>query len=88
MNHFWGFLGGASGKDPTCQCKQTEEMWDPLLGWEDSLEGGHGKPLQLSCLEDPTDREAWAATVHRVVQSRTQLKLLSMHAHSEQLPEL
>ena len=25
--------------------------------------GGHGNPLQNSCLENPTDREAWPATV-------------------------
>ena len=50
--------------------------------------GGHGKPLQLSCLENSMDRGAWAVTVHRVTQSQTQLKLLSMQAHNEQLPEL
>ena len=27
---------------------------------------GNGNPLQYSCLEDPTDRGAWLATVHRV----------------------
>ena len=39
--------------------------------------GGHGKPLQYSCLENPMDREARWATVHRVTQSQTQLKRLS-----------
>ena len=38
--------------------------------------GGHGNPLQYSYLENPLDRGAWQATVHRV-QSRTQLKRLS-----------
>ena len=28
--------------------------------------GGHGNPLQYSCLENPMDREAWQATVHRI----------------------
>ena len=28
-------------------------------------EGGHGNPLQYSWLENPTDRGAWWATVHR-----------------------
>ena len=28
--------------------------------------GGLGNPLQDSCLENPTDRETWKATVHRV----------------------
>ena len=36
--------------------------------------------LQYSCLENPTDRGAWWAAVHRVAQSRTRLKRLSMHA--------
>ena len=30
---------------------------------------GHGHPLQYSCLENPMDREAWQATVHRVSES-------------------
>ena len=33
--------------------------------------GGHGKPLQYSCLENPVDREAWQATVHGIVESDT-----------------
>ena len=45
-----------------------------------SPEGGHGKPLQYSCLENPTDRGAWWATVHRVAKSGTRLKRLSAHA--------
>ena len=28
--------------------------------------GGHGKPLQYSCLENPLDRGDWRATVQRV----------------------
>ena len=31
--------------------------------------GGHGNPLQYSCLENPKDRGAWWATVHRVAKS-------------------
>ena len=45
--------------------------------------GGSGNPLQYSCLENPTDRGAWQATVHRVTQSRTQLKRLSMHTYAK-----
>ena len=41
---------------------------------------GNGTPLQYSCLENPMDRGAWWAIVHGVIKSRTQLKLLSMHA--------
>ena len=33
--------------------------------------GGHGNPLQYSCLENPMDRGAWWAMVHRVEKNRT-----------------
>ena len=42
--------------------------------------GGHGNLPQCSCLENPVDRGAWWATVHRVTKSPTRLKRLSMHA--------
>ena len=40
---------------------------------------GNGSPLQYSRLENPMDRGAWWATVHRVTKNRTRLKRLSMH---------
>ena len=36
--------------------------------------GGHGNPLQYSCLENPVDRGAWRATVRGVTKSQTRLK--------------
>ena len=33
--------------------------------------GGHGNPLQYSCLENPMDRGDWRATVHGVTKSQT-----------------
>ena len=36
--------------------------------------GGHGSPLQHSCLENPMDRGARRATVYGVAQSWTQLR--------------
>ena len=33
--------------------------------------GRHGNPLQYSCLENPVDRGAWRATVHRIAESET-----------------
>ena len=33
--------------------------------------GGHGNPLQYSCLENPMSRGAWVVTVHRVTKSWT-----------------
>ena len=45
-----------------------------------SPEGGHGNPLQCSCLGNTTDRGGWWATVHRVAKSQTRLKQLSIQA--------
>ena len=39
---------------------------------------GHGNPLQYSCLENPMDRGARQATVHRVAESLTWLKWLNI----------
>ena len=38
--------------------------------------GGHGNPLQYSCLENPMDRGAWRAAVHGVAKSWTRLSNL------------
>ena len=35
--------------------------------------GGHGNPLQYSCLENPMDRAAYQAAVHKVTKSWTQM---------------
>ena len=47
-----------------------------------SPEGGNGNPPQYSCLENPMDREAWWATVHKIAKSQTRLKRLSTQAQS------
>ena len=60
------------------------DIRDPssVPGSERSSAGGHGNPLQCSCLENSVDRGAWWAMVHRVAKSWTRLKWLSMHTHS------
>ena len=35
--------------------------------------GGHGNPLQHSCLENSMGRETWQATVHGAAESRMRL---------------
>ena len=40
-------------------------------GLEDPLEGGHGNPLQYSCLDNTTDRGAWWTPVHSIAKSWT-----------------
>ena len=54
------------------------EGWIPESGRPPGR--GHGNPLQYSCLENPTDRVDWPATVHRVAKNLTQLKRLSTQA--------
>ena len=43
---------------------------------------GHDNPFQQSCMENPMDRGAWWATVHRVTKSQTGLKQLSTCTHA------
>ena len=49
--------------------KKTEpwRIWVELYS---IYRGGHGNPLQYSCLENPMDRGAWKATVHGVTRVR------------------
>ena len=59
--------------------------------WVGKSPGGeHSNPLQYSCLENPMDRGAWQATVHRVAKSQTGLKQpgsssMYIHKHTVQV---
>ena len=55
-----------------------QETWVQSLGQERSPGGGHGYPLQYSCLEHSMDKEAWQVTVHAVTKSWTQLSDLTL----------
>ena len=68
-----------SDKESTCNAGDVDEGLIPGSGR--SPGGGHGNPIQYSCLENPVDRGAWPATVHRVTKSWTRLKGLSTHTH-------
>ena len=50
----------SDGRESACNSGDL----DSISGWERSPGGGHGNPLQYSCLESPMDRRAWWATVH------------------------
>ena len=68
-----GFPGGSSQwvKNPPANAGDAKEM-SSIPGWVRSPEGGgHGNPLQYSCLENSIDRRAWWATVHRVAKLDT-----------------
>ena len=74
------FPGGANGKEYACQYRRHKV--DPWVGkipwrrkWTVFVNG------QYSGMENPMDREAWQATIHRVAKSWTQLKQLSMHMY-------
>ena len=66
---FLGFPGGSDGKDSMCNVGDLVSI--PGLGR--SPGGGHGNPLQYSCLENLMDRGAWRATVHGAAKSQTRL---------------
>ena len=62
-----GFPGGSESKESACNAGDLGSI--PDLGR--SPGGGHGNPFQYSCLENPMDRGAWRATVHRVTKTQT-----------------
>ena len=61
-----GFPGGSVGKE---LCLHAGDLGS-IPGLGRSPGEGHGKPLQYSCLENPTDRGVWRATVHGVARVR------------------
>jgi len=64
------FSAGASGKESICQCRRHKRHWFDL--WVEKIPWrGHGNPLQYSCLENPTYRGTWQATVHGTAKSQT-----------------
>ena len=60
-------LGGSDGKESACNAGDLGLI--PGLGR--SPGEGNNNLLQDSCLENPTDRGAWWATVHGVAKSWT-----------------
>ena len=74
-----GFPGGTCGKEHTCQSRRHKRCG--FTSWVGrSPGGGHGNPLQYSCLENPMDRGTWPIMVHRVAKSQTRLSdLTCMH---------
>ena len=74
-----GFPGGPEEKNLPANGGDADSI--PESGR--SPGGGHGNPLDYSCLENPMDRVASQVhTVHRVTTSQTRLKQLSMHSWS------
>ena len=63
-----GFPSGSVIKNPPANARLTGDTGSIPGG---SPGEGNENPLQYSCLENPMDRGAWWATVHRVAQSPT-----------------
>ena len=70
-----GFCGGSDGKESACNAREPGLV--PGLGRPPGA--GNENPPQYFRLENPMDRGAWWAIVHRVTKSRTQLKQLNTY---------
>ena len=68
----WGLPGGSAVKN-LLALKEMQETWVQSLGWEDPLEEEIPAHSSILSLENPMDRGAWQAIVHRVAKSQTQL---------------
>ena len=68
--YYMDFPGGSDGK------ASIYNVGDPgsIPGSGRSLGEGNSNLLQYNCLENPMDRGAWKAVVHRVTESQTRLK--------------
>ena len=64
-----GFPGGTRVKNPPANVGDIRDE-DSIPGLRRSPAGGHGDPLQYSCLENPMDRGTWRAMVYRVAKSQ------------------
>ena len=74
--HTLGLPWWLSGQESTCQCRRHRfNSWVRKLPWRRKWQ-----PTSVFLPGKPMDRGAWWATIHRVAQSQTQLKRLSMHA--------
>ena len=49
---FWGFPGGSSSEEPSCNAGGARDLGS-IPGLVRSPGGGHGNPLQYSCLGNP-----------------------------------
>ena len=65
-----GFPGGSDSQESAHNARNLGSI--PGLGRCPG--GGHGNPLQYSCLENPMDRGAWPAAVHGVAERWTRLR--------------
>ena len=78
INFYWSVVASQVAlvvKKPPANARDVRDVGS-IPGSGRGPGGGHGNPLQYSCLENPMDRGAWRTTVQRVAKSRTRLKRL------------
>ena len=69
-NSVGGFLGGLVVKNSSASAGDARDTG--LIPGSGRFPGGRNvNPLQYSCLENPINRGAWWATIHRVTKSQT-----------------
>ena len=64
-----GLPGRSVAKEYACNAEDAGDI-GLIPGLETPPGEGHGDALQYSCLENPMERGAWQAAVHRVTKSR------------------
>ena len=74
----WGFQVALVVRNPLASAGDMNSI--PMSGR--SPGGGHGNPLQCSCLENSRDGGAWWAAIYGVTQSQARLKRLSSSSSS------
>ena len=67
IGHRKGFPDVSAGKESTCNVQEARDA-GLIPGSRRSSGGGHGNPLQYSCLENSMDRGAWKTAVHEVTE--------------------
>ena len=73
-----GFPGGSNGKESTCSMRDLGSI--PGLGR--SPGGGHGNPLQYSCLENPHGKRSLAGYSPWGHKESDMTEQLSMHSYN------
>ena len=77
---YGGFPGGTVVDNLSANAGDTRDVG--LIPGSGRYPGGHGSPLQHSCLEFSMDREAWRATACRVTESWTRLSVKLVWPHT------
>ena len=85
--HHRGFSGGTRDKEPACQCWRHKRCkfnpWIRMI-----LGGGHGNPLQYSCLENPWTEEPGGLQSRRLQRVGHDWRDLAHSASQWEEPEL